>query len=167
MTIELWFKTTFTGSENPLGGMFSAWGAASGGDDAFNLRVDASGSLSIYYILPDDTGGGASATTAPLNDGRWHHIAVLFFGTTWQVYVDGVARTTNAQATFRQFTDRPFEIGFYWGGGGYFNGQLDEVAIYPVALTAAQIAQHYALRYGAGTYPERVIADGASAYWRL
>src|SRR4030095_2674763 len=53
----------------------------------------------------------------------------------------------------------------------FWNGALDEVAIYPTALTPTQIAAHYAARhygrYPVGSYPERVALDGAVAYWRL
>ena len=51
----------------------------------------------------------------------------------------------------------------------YFNGQLDEVALYASALTHDQIRRHYA--YGLGyidtTYPYQVITDGAQYDWRL
>ncbi len=35
-------------------------------------------------------------------------------------------------------------------GAKYVNGRLDEVALYPAALSAAQVATHYALRTSVG-----------------
>ncbi|HEX4866768.1 MAG TPA: hypothetical protein VFV32_04000 [Acidimicrobiales bacterium] len=63
-------------------------------------------------------------------------------------------------------------------GAYLFNGTLDEVAIYPAALTAAQLAAHVSARTQTsstitsidtfdGAYRNAVIDDKASGYWRL
>jgi PKD repeat protein len=38
-----------------------------------------------------------------------------------------------------------------WSGSGWFNGRLDEVAVYPTVLSGTQVANHYALGTGGGT----------------
>ena len=51
-----------------------------------------------------------------------------------------------------------------------FNGILDEVAVYPRALTSSQVANHYAAAgppAPAVPYSTAVLGDGPNAYWRL
>jgi hypothetical protein len=87
-----------------------------------------------------------STKTITVGDG-WHHVVIVFLGSTTLIYVDGVLDSTTAQT--HSLGTAPLRIGYdeadiaspiAWAG------TLDEVAIYPVALTAAQIANHYALR---------------------
>jgi hypothetical protein len=51
----------------------------------------------------------------------------------------------------------------------FFHGIIDEVALYGKALTEAEIREHYAIGIGhtIGSYPYRVITDGAIGYYRM
>lgn len=85
----------------------------------------------------------------------WHHlVGVLTRGAndTLLFYVDGVLRksVTLASAGTNISGARPLGLGSYVGnssGSDWFNGVIDEVAIYPTALTAQQIADHYAAAF--------------------
>jgi len=83
-----------------------------------------------------------------LLDGGWHHLAVAVTGTTATAYVDGVpvgsARFT--ASALNTVTNGTLWVGASTDGGGPFYGGLDEVAVYPTALTAAQVVAHYAAR---------------------
>jgi hypothetical protein len=84
----------------------------------------------------------------------WHHFAVTANGGTVSLYVDGAFDVSGAMSNITP--DRgAFTIGNTFaagvdGGAPYygsaFQGRLAEVAIYGKALTAAQIAAHYAAR---------------------
>jgi len=71
----------------------------------------------------------------------WHHIAVVYEGTTATVYSDGVERDTVTIASVVD-NDLPLYIGRY-GDGQYchWNGKIDDVRIYSRALSAEEIAQ--------------------------
>jgi len=78
------------------------------------------------------------ASSVPV--GQWTHIAVTFDGTTARGYVDGARR---AQAAFSFGTDREAPIQFgadTQGGGNSFNGALDEIRLYDIVLSDAEIA---------------------------
>ncbi len=83
------------------------------------------------------TGPGAITTD------RYHHLAVTFDGTTLRWYVDG-AQTTAAPASFPAITGTdPMLIG---QGDNAGRDTIDELAVYPTALTAPRIQAHLSAR---------------------
>jgi Concanavalin A-like lectin/glucanases superfamily len=83
-----------------------------------------------------------------VDDGAWHHVVVVFdrdAGIT--VYVDGVGRFTAGAFTGVIDNSGPFLIGKSTGYG-YFGGTIDEVAVYPSALSAARVQAHHAAGRG-------------------
>lgn len=95
--------------------------------------------------------------TSRINDGAWHHLAVVKKGqpnVTMTLYVDGVAEDT-AQTTWAspiQYTTSPqFAFGAFSEGTYQAEGTFDEVAIWRRALSAAEVAaihRRAALRVG-------------------
>src|SRR5207247_1305680 len=124
--------------------------------------------------------GGGFATV-----GVWQHIVATYDGTTILLYVDGVLRGSlvalpgwapNTQMAIRMgnqsltgnYSDGPAISSIGNTGNRGWDGWLDEVAIYPTALTAAQVAAHHdaASTNNAG-YQAQIIADGPVGYWPL
>jgi hypothetical protein len=105
----------------------------------------------------DNVVGLGSAPAVLFADGQWHHIAgVLRRDTTphaVELWVDGIMRASVAappgnltNGTSGTYIGYPFSAGY--------TGDIDEVALYPLALTAAQIAAHAALALtGPGSDP--------------
>jgi concanavalin A-like lectin/glucanase superfamily protein len=102
------------------------------------------------YICFDTYDGAiefdASAVGIDVFDGHWHYAAVSYSS------VDGVATAylDNHKLGSKPVRERPVaspvRIGF-WVDALFnkpFNGGLDEIAVYPTALTTDQIARHYA-----------------------
>ncbi|MEA2699253.1 MAG: hypothetical protein QOI66_3524, partial [Myxococcales bacterium] len=73
----------------------------------------------------------------PINS--WHHVAYTYDGTTHKLYLDGGTPATSTIAPNAAPVTRA-EISAY-NGGGFLNGQLDELRIYSVALSATQVAR--------------------------
>jgi hypothetical protein len=98
--------------------------------------------------------GGVQTT---LNSGAsvpttgWHHLVV-----TWndggdkklRMYFDGSLMATGSATGAGSPTITAFWIGNDGGVAFNFNGTIDEAAIYASALSAQQVATHYALRNG-------------------
>jgi hypothetical protein len=124
--------------------------------------------------LSFDANGVQATTTVAYNDNVWHHaVAVMNATTGMTLYVDNVVRATNANTVSSSNTNT------YWRVGSdtlayksntptseYFTGDIDEVAVYPTALTAARVNAHYTNRTAA-TYSTFVTADAPLLYWRL
>ncbi|HKT02025.1 MAG TPA: LamG-like jellyroll fold domain-containing protein [Rugosimonospora sp.] len=135
-TVEAWVKPG-DGYQRLIAG----WGS-SRTNRAFNVGLDATRILVSGY--GDDRW---LRVGRPLNDGAWHHIAVVYTGSTVTAYVDGLPVGTKSFAS-KLNTVVPAGDGLHVGAGhdngGAFYGDLDEVAVYPSALSAARIAAHFA-----------------------
>lgn len=90
-------------------------------------------------------------TTLAYGDGSYHHIVCTWDGTTTankvQIYVDGVmVKQGTAGAGTPDANAARFSIGSLDLGGFFFNGSVDEVAVYAKELSATRVAAHYAAR---------------------
>ena len=90
--------------------------------------------------------GGVDSTNV-VNDGRWHHGAVVYNGASYQLYVDGQA---DGQGTFGGCnegvnSEAPWVMNIGYG----FTGRIDELGFWNSALTPAQISAVTGLGSGA------------------
>ena len=134
-TLKAWIKTRQ--ARNQVWVILDKRGKA--GYHLFNSR----GHLGLQL-----SAGGFSNYEGPfIADGRWHHVAVTVDrdradGIRW--YVDGRETRAHQDPTPRQGSldnVSPLFLGGRRHGGGNFVGELDEVAIFNRALTAAEIAK--------------------------
>lgn len=144
-SVEAWVRTT-----SATGGLIAGYGlyqqAQSPNQDRV-LYLDAAGHpfLGAHHGV-NDTISGAD----PINDGAWHHVVgTLSPGSGGVLYVDGVRVASSA--TMRSTS----KAAGYWRVGGdrmtgwasspspaFLAGSLADVAVYPTALTATQVAAH-------------------------
>jgi len=145
ITVEAWAK-----SDTPL---WNNTGMMVSKRDAFILhpRTDGSGKQINFYIY---SGGWNSIgfdlnTIAGFDLRDWHHYVGVYdpaapSGQRLQFYVDGILRSTGGTLTGAiNNSTQPVYIGFDNAGARWFDGMLDEVAIYDYALSADMIGQHY------------------------
>jgi hypothetical protein len=93
------------------------------------------------------TAGNVLVTPSSPPTSGWHHVAYTFDGTTHSFYIDGgTPATSTATAPTGAVTSA--WIGTYDGLNQLFNGKVDDVRVYNVVLTAAQIKA-----LATGTYP--------------
>lgn len=92
-------------------------------------------------------------TTGKVTDGTWHHVVLTGAGTTQAMYLDGAQVGTLAGQIDHLDMTRTYAGAGYWSywpavssnAAGYFNGSIDEVAVYPHPLGLPAIQAHYAL----------------------
>jgi hypothetical protein len=146
-TLELWIKSAAT---NANVGVFGNRFTVQDGIVLIALRTPDGGS-----VYGDSYVGGNNvihgAVLPNFTDGAWHHVAWVMNGSMGTLYLDGVQNAQQAQPHVA--LTAPFQLGYDTFQNLYFNGFIDEVAIYPTALTAPQIAQHYALRLATAKPP--------------
>jgi hypothetical protein len=134
-TLEGWVNTT-GGGEYFLAG-YGTQSTAEG----FTVAIEPS------TVIVSGYGDDLSFTsTTTLNNGAWHFVAVTTDGTSATVYVDGTSIGTQSFAT--PLDTVPAAQGLQIGAGvqgccGYFFGDLADIAIFPAALTAAQVTAQY------------------------
>ncbi|NUU07309.1 PKD domain-containing protein [Leifsonia sp. C5G2] len=148
---EIWFKTSTTKGGKLIGFGDAKTGLSSNYDRHVYMQDDGRIVFGVW------TGQANTITSpTPLNNNQWH-LAVATQGPDgMNLYVDGQLVGTNPQ-TQAQAYNGYWRIGGdnTWGSTGpYFNGTLDEAAIYSSVLTAQQVANHYSLGTS-GTLPNQ------------
>ena len=91
-----------------------------------------------------------------LTSGTWTHVVAVKDATTCYVYINGVEQTSlrgTCTSAIVPATSINYSLGRgYAGGGRFFNGKIDEVAVWNRALSASEVSQLY--NSGAGRqYP--------------
>lgn len=100
-----------------------------------------------------------------VTDNIWHHYVATFSASTFTMtlYVDGkpTSVSTPGTAVVKTNTGTPFTVGAIWAPlyGSFYTGDLDEVAIYPIALGADRVLAHY---YAAVNFPVELWNTSAS-----
>lgn len=141
ITIEAWIKvSSFT----------KAWQAiVTKGDSSWRLaRYNTTDRISF------DTSGLSNLglpSNRSVNDGQWHHVVAVYDGAAKYLYIDGSLDAWTPATGAISANNFEVRIGENaQAAGRYFHGAIDEVAIYSRAISAAEVASHYA--DGGGTY---------------
>lgn len=152
-TLEGWVNTTNNGF-----GYVAAYGTQANAQ-AFGLAV---GPNEVYAAGYNDDLSFASPTT--LDDGSWHFVAITTTGTAATAYVDGRRIGTRTFGTALDTLDAGtglFVAGAPWGQG--YSGELADVALFPGALTAAQVQNQFAASgYSTPAAPSAPVANAGA-----
>lgn len=111
------------------------------------LGIDGSTGVLTADFEDTATGGNHPVTgVTPLADHTWYHAAATYDGTTWRLYLNGTLDRELAvgaytpEATSIQHAGLATAMTSTGVASGYFNGVLDEVRIWNVARSGAEIA---------------------------
>jgi concanavalin A-like lectin/glucanase superfamily protein len=118
--------------------------AVSKGNASSGLHLMLDGSRRVLFRV--GTGSGATTATGPaLATGTWHQIVGTLAGRAAAVYVDGRSVASASLPAAPTASTRELYLGRYSGSAsGYWQGRLDEVSLYGRALSATEVATHYA-----------------------
>jgi hypothetical protein len=160
-SVEGWFKTTTNTGGKLIGFGNSQTGSSANYDRQIYMMNDGQLVFGIYN-------GGAEFVESPnvYNDGQWHYVVATYnsavtSGPNMAFYLDGqlvgTATSSSAQSYNGYWRVGGDNLGGWnldpWGSNSqgttepnsyYFNGTIADVAVYPTALSAAQIVAHYA-----------------------
>ena len=100
-------------------------------------------------------GGAGTVTygTAALAANTWTHLAVTYDRVTLRLYVNGAQVSSLARTGNIATSTNPLQIGGDSLFGQFFQGMIDEVRVYNVALTRGQIQTDMNTAVGGGTPP--------------
>lgn len=150
-TVSLWIKTTRASD-----GIFSVVESDfSGGHDRHLYLANGSLAARVWNNEVISTSSGLN-----LADGQWHHIAHVFGPPVGgqRLYVDGVLAASGSKSRSDFDWQQRINIGHSVDASTpFFSGQMDELAVWGQALTAAQIQ---ALAQGASP----LALNGVAAY---
>ena len=96
----------------------------------------------------------------PLTIGTWTHVVMVHDGAQDIIYFNGVQANAKTSTGALDSTTKPLGIGYDPINNDYsFDGALDEVEIFNVALNAAQIAALYATQNTAPVVAQGIVAE--------
>ncbi len=149
-SLEAWFKTTSTKGGEIIGfgdGTDSATGISKLADRV--VYLDNAGHVR-FGVVNTSLAKKLISTSGTYNNGAWHHVVASMSSSGTALYLDGALIGTDSTVT------SGLAYPGYWHiGGDAFTGwtsqptsqflaaTIDEVAIYPAALTVAQVSSHY------------------------
>ncbi|MGV0110190.1 PKD domain-containing protein [Arthrobacter sp. CP30] len=146
---EAWIKTTTKQGGRILGFGNQKDTTSSNYDRHLYMRNDGVVNFGAW------TGSAAIVSSKkPLNDGVWHHVLTSVRPGAVDLYVDGVLQESRVVPAINAYTG-------YWRVGAdnlsgwpgqpssaALQGSIDEVAVYPTALSAVDAAWHFQLGIG-------------------
>ena len=136
-TVEAWIKTSSNYNPNTGGvqGVISDWGTFTNSNrSTFNVLFNNA-------IRFEVNGNGVNGTI-PVNDGNWHHVAMVYDPLATlkvSLYVDGILDVAGNLTIPVNTLSTYVRIGQRVDGLHFFNGKIDEYRLWSVALTQAQI----------------------------
>ena len=129
-TLEAWINKAVDGTIMTI---FSK------GAGAYELRMTAGNAL----MLVREGVLAICTSTTTITGAGWHHVAATKNGAAVVLYIDGVDVTGVITDSTMVDTITDLNVGRFSTGIQYWNGSLDEVAVYPSVLSAATILAHY------------------------
>lgn len=139
ITIELWVKKT---TESGYG-VYVAKNVAGGGGAGsswFQLLNNSFSGQLVFRVTGDIDPVLVSSTALSLN--TWYYVVATYDGTAAKLYINGKLDGSLPAVAAPAQTDAPLYIGRR-ADGFFTNAVLQEVAIYPTALSADRIAAHW------------------------
>lgn len=143
LSYNIWFKTTTNSTQQNIIGA----GISGSNNFAHGVALLSTGKLDFFA-----SNGSASfndiigGTTVTAN--AWHMLTLVWRSDTdREIYLDGVSEAGGSGQTSKTVDAamNNFVIGFYAGGSGGdgFDGPVDEVGLWDVALSGSEITQLY------------------------
>ncbi|HEY2434211.1 MAG TPA: LamG-like jellyroll fold domain-containing protein [Vicinamibacterales bacterium] len=142
LTLEAWVNPT---------AVSSAWRDVvyKGNDNYYLEATTDSGGRPGAGVTLASSGNSNTYAPAVLSPNTWTHLAETYDGTTVRLYVNGVQVAASSLSGPLASSTSPLEIGGDSIYGQYFQGLIDEVRVYNVARTPAQIQSDMSSPVGA------------------
>lgn len=157
ISVEAWiYPTNYTAFNTILAKASGSWTAG-----GYGLFV-TSGATEIKFFINSYLTNYASATVPTTN--TYTHVVGTYDGVAIKLYINGALVSTTPYTTAITHDTGSLKIGNH-GGGAFWQGRLDEVAIYGRAISPDEVLQHY--RLGVGTTISADMTKGRQRLRRL
>ena len=167
-SIELWFNaTTPADIDQPLIGVTPLNSA----NNAALLQLDAEGTISfVHDSTPDGVAEAVLTSAMTYNTEQWHHLVAINDAGVLKLYLDGKLDLNMALGAGGVFSaDEIFDVAMAANNQlaptAFFNGALDEVAFYDMALDSGMVLRNFrqANQYNGGLVAGASIPEPTTA----
>jgi hypothetical protein len=134
ITLEAWIKPTSL----PASGAFRSVMTKA---ESYSLQFN--GPRLEFTIIQSGTRRRLQTPSGVIVAGGTYHVVGTFDGTTQRLYVNGTQVASAALSGAASTSSAPIAIGSWDGRQEFFNGTIDEPAVYGTVLSAAQVRAHY------------------------
>ena len=133
-SISAWFKSddTSTAAQGIVSSRINSIGSSQG------LDLNISGDVLYARVFNN---GATEVTTAFTDTASWHHVAMIYNGTTLEMYLDGVSKGTATGVYTNSAAN--WVIGKWNNGAYYFDGSISQLSFFDYALSSTQISTLY------------------------
>ena len=123
-TVEFWINASASGSYT------QAIGTLVSGTEAGTWRIGNrfNSANQIYFARGTGSGFNEFQASVNVNDGNWHHVAVVRYSGTVTIYADGVA-SASSSITGTCTSTNPLYIGYNGRDNAYVTGYMDDIRI--------------------------------------
>jgi hypothetical protein len=145
VSVEAWIKMSSYNATNTFvpivsygrGGIGSVWA----------LQITPQSTLAFYFKVNGGR-GSYSVESLQLLPSQVYQVVATYNGSTASVYINGELATSISAAGTLNYSGFPPQYGLTVGGAAgsdspVFNGAINDVSIYPSALSASTIESHY------------------------
>jgi len=135
-SFSTWFKTSQSSGSRMILQANSGLG--------FGLYVNrfTAGKALAFFDSSSGNNSSADETITTVTDGNWHNISASNDGLITRIYVDGILENTYAETIYTQ-GGGDFRVGSNICTSAYFDGDIDEVKIFPYALSSSEVKQQF------------------------
>ena len=159
LTLSTWIYINGSGTGS-LPTIYSSSKTSNGISGGIALAY-TSNKIRFYLDTTGSSGWVFAESNSTMSTGQWYHLVGTWDGSTVTLYIDGTAQSTTASAsTIGYNTGFPATIGRY--STNYFQGLVDEVALFDSALSSSNITAIY----NSGV-PADITSLNPVGWWRM
>jgi len=163
LTLECWFKTSTNDAHQYLFDRRN-------GQDVFYMYIDHGDDTLRGRIFTSGTTGELHSTTV-VNDGKWHHVAMVYDGTysastttaAHKLYIDGKLEDEEIGSSGAIYSGTiSLLFGSRYSKEHFFNGEMDEIRMFAAAKTVTEIRADMFTPEGTNLTHYNALADAST-----
>ncbi len=168
-TVAHWFRTTYSSRERTYDERKTTNSETM---VTISVNEDIPGDVAFYITDDSATLAGMQTKGMGLNDGKWHFVAAVQINKSLRkLYVDGnLIKNFQFEVNSTIGTLTPDILGIgknFYADSAYFNGSVDELAVYSRALSAQEVKRLYDKGRYKLLYSGSGISDGTEIDYNL
>lgn len=134
LTLEAWIKPSAVPAEGSFASILTK-------PESYSLQFN--GAKLEFTVVQSGTRRRLQAPAGAIVAGKSYYVAATFDGTTRRLYINGSQVASATLSGGASVTGNGLYIGSWDGTSEFFNGTIDEPAVYAKALSAEAVAKHY------------------------